>query len=426
MSHRPFSGVFAYVCTLVAANTLDSDWQLVWNDEFDSDRVNMSKWEFQEGGHGWGNQELQYYTSDNAEVGGGVLAMNARRESRDGNEYTSARMHTRGLFDFQYGRLEFRARLPRTSGLWPALWMLPSDNVYGRWPKSGEIDVMEFVPGSYYGARVLSHIQTGAYNHIQTGAQGHHFYIDTATSDFHTYSLRWEPDCLEWEAGGETFYVYRKPAGSTSDEWPFDQPFHILMNVAVGGFGGKVDDGMVSDRMEIDYVRVYQRNYTRNSVCRSCIAVPVVAAIGMNVALVLLVSSFVLVAVILWLKCSSLTCHSSANRSVVLRSTVAATVITLLAAIVVLCEYALTQWNFCVEGPMWVSAWSIVDGRVRGSYLFGSWFAMVVGSMAILVAGSVPLARVLCRICQWQAMRGDIARKLENGVATAKSPSREK
>jgi len=304
--------------------------------------------------------------------------------------------------------------------------MLPSDNVYGRWPKSGEIDVMEFVPGSYYGARVLSHIQTGAYNHIQTGAQGHHFYIDTETSDFHTYSLRWEPDCLEWEAGGETFYVYRKPAGSTSDEWPFDQPFHILMNVAVGGFGGKVDDGMVSDRMEIDYVRVYQRNYTRNSVCRSCIAVPVVAAIGMNVALVLLVSSFVLVAVILWLKCSSLTCHLSANRSVVLRSNVAATVITLLAAIVVLCEYALTQRNFCVEGPMWVSAWSIVDGRVRGSYLFGSWFAMVVGSMAILVAGSVPLARVLCRICQWQAMRGDIAWRLGNAVATAKSPSGEK
>jgi glucosylceramidase len=240
-------------------------YELVWNDEFGYVGLpDPEKWNYDVGGHGWGNNELQYYTDDgNASANGEVLTIEARAQIKNGKEYTSARLVTKNKGDWLYGKIEVRAKLPGGRGTWPAIWMLPTDWDYGDWPASGEIDIMEHV--GYDPNKVHATVHTGAYNHTkgtQLGNGG--VVVDQAVGGFHTYGIEWLPDKILFFIDGEQVYEYN-PSGivvsPTYQEWPFDRRHHILINIALGGdWGGAqgFDPEMLPAAMEVDYVRVYQ------------------------------------------------------------------------------------------------------------------------------------------------------------------------
>lgn len=232
-----------------------------WQDEFDyTGAPDPAKWGHDIGGHGWGNNELQYYTdsADNAFVADGVLTIAARKEKKEGRNYTSARVISKGKGDFLYGRFEIKAKLPSGKGTWPALWMLPTDQTYGGWPNSGEIDIMEHV--GYDPNRVHITMHTQAYNHaINTQRTGIKL-VDGAIGNFHVYRTDWTPDAIRGYIDDELVLEFPNE-GAGPAAWPFDQRFHFLINIAVGGnWGGKkgVDDDSFPARMQVDYVRAYR------------------------------------------------------------------------------------------------------------------------------------------------------------------------
>ena len=240
---------------------------LVWSDEFNANQLDPEVWYFETGDGsqygipGWGNNELQYYLPDSAELDNGVLRITARQESQGSYNYTSARINTRDRVAFRYGRIEARMRLPGGQGLWPAFWMLPQDNVYGTWAASGEIDVMEAVNlGASGGNRVVGTIHYGGEwpNNVFTGNE--YDVPGSATNDFHTYALEWDADQMRWYVDGVLYGMQNSwyTAGSPFPA-PFDERFHILFNVAVGGnFPGAPNGSTVFPvTMEVDYVRVY-------------------------------------------------------------------------------------------------------------------------------------------------------------------------
>lgn len=231
-----------------------------WQDEFDyAGAPDAAKWGYDLGGDGWGNNELQYYTDslDNASVADGVLTITAKKKKRNGRGYTSARLVSKGKGDFLYGRFEIRAKLPPGRGTWPALWMLPTDQAYGGWPKSGEIDIMEHV--GYDPNRVHITMHTQAYNHtIDTQRTGIEL-VDGAIGDFHVYRTDWTPDAIRGYIDDKLVLEFPNE-GTGPAAWPFDQRFHFLINIAVGGnWGGKegVDERAFPASMQVDYVRVY-------------------------------------------------------------------------------------------------------------------------------------------------------------------------
>ncbi|PEN12770.1 glycoside hydrolase [Longibacter salinarum] len=240
-------------------------WISVWQDEFDGSMLDTTKWSFDLGGNGWGNQELQYYTDrqENARVDGEHLIIEAKKEDYSGNGYTSARLNSKETWT--YGRYEIRAKLPSGRGTWPALWMLAENDVYGDayWPDNGEIDIMEHV--GYDEGVIHATVHTEAYNHIQGTQRGKSKTVSDATSAFHVYSIEWAPDEVRAYIDGTQYFSFANERLSNPSagyaEWPFDQPFFLLMNIAVGGtWGGAqgVDDSIFPQRMEVDYVRVYQ------------------------------------------------------------------------------------------------------------------------------------------------------------------------
>ena len=235
---------------------------LVWSDEFNTNGLpDTTRWSYNVGGTGWGNNELQFYTAnriENARVQNGHLVIEARKEDMQNRKYTSSRMVSKNKGDWKYGRLEVKARIPRGRGIWPAIWMLPTRSAYGGWPKSGEIDIMEFVgymPDSLFGS-----VHTGLYNHtIGTQRTKGVKYKDLATA-FHVYAIEWTEDMIAFFIDDKKYYEFKNERTGTG-AWPFDQEFHIILNIAVGGnWGGKygVDDSIFPQTMEIDYVRVYQ------------------------------------------------------------------------------------------------------------------------------------------------------------------------
>lgn len=247
------------------------DWQPVWCDEFDYDGLpDTDKWNYDVGGSGWGNNELQYYTRedlDNAHVSDGTLKITAINESYSGNEYTSTRLITKYKGDWLYGKIQVKAKLPSGTGTWPAIWMLPTDWAYGGWPYSGEIDIMEYVgynPGVVHGT-----IHTGEYNGSNGNQIGYSKTVLDAETEFHVYEIEWEPGSIEVFIDGVSYGtfgfnpLYNIDVDNT-DAWPFDQRFHLLLNVAVGGnWGGieGVDSSAFPTTLEVDYVRVYQKDY---------------------------------------------------------------------------------------------------------------------------------------------------------------------
>lgn len=247
------------------------DYIPVWCDEFDYEGLpNSDKWSYDVGGHGWGNNELQYYTEndlDNANVKNGFLTITARKEAMENKAYTSARLVTKGKGDWLYGKIQIKAKLPSGVGTWPAIWMLPTDWSYGGWPYSGEIDIMEHV--GYDMNKVYSTIHTGAYNHTLGTQIGFEYTSNTLETDFHVYEIEWEPGIIKSYIDGILYATFTYNPDTSegiklSDAWPFDDEFHLILNIAVGGsWGGQqgVDTDIWPQEMVVDYVRVYQKDY---------------------------------------------------------------------------------------------------------------------------------------------------------------------
>ncbi len=243
----------------------------VWCDEFNYDGLpDSTKWSYDVGGHGWGNNELQYYTEsdlDNARVEDGNLIITAIKENLGSNSYTSARLVTKEKGDWLYGKIQVKAKLPSGVGTWPAIWMLPTDWAYGGWPHSGEIDIMEHV--GYEENKVYSTIHTGAYNHMLGTHIGFEHSDSTLESEFHVYEIEWEPGIITSYIDGLKYATFTYDPNESegidlSSAWPFDQDFHLILNIAVGGsWGGQqgIDESIWPQEMIIDYVRVYQKDY---------------------------------------------------------------------------------------------------------------------------------------------------------------------
>lgn len=226
--------------------------KLIWADEFNySGAPDSSKWGYDIGGNGWGNNELEYYTDrrENAVVKDGMLHITALKENFKGSSYTSARLLTKGKFSFKYGRVEARAKLPSGVGTWPAIWMLGNNIDSVNWPGCGEIDIMEHL------GRDLNKIYGTLHypGHYGGSANGKTTMVKDATQ-FHIYGLEWSPEEIKISVDGKVYQTVKN-----SRDIPFNQNFFIILNEAMGGnFGGPVDQKVTKATMEVDYVRVYQ------------------------------------------------------------------------------------------------------------------------------------------------------------------------
>lgn len=234
-------------------------WTLVWQDEFDGPEIDRTKWAFDIGGNGWGNNELQAYTDrpENARIEDGMLVIEARKEEFVRRNYTSARLKTQGLHAWTYGRIEARMRLPYGNGIWPAFWMLGANITETPWPASGEIDIMEYIgrePNKVYGT-----VHGPGYS--GSGGVGHFTSLpDGALNDeFHVFAVEWEPEEIRWYVDETQFFKITPQ--SLPGKWVYDHPFFIIINLAVGGnWPGRPDDTTVFPQfLHVDYVRVYQR-----------------------------------------------------------------------------------------------------------------------------------------------------------------------
>ncbi len=260
--------IFAFFALLFAAAgpTFSQDYELVWSDEFDGFFLDSSKWEVQTGNGcpnlcGWGNNELQYYRAQNLDVSDGMLTITAREESFGGADYTSSRIRTLFRGDWTHGRFEMRAKLPIGQGIWPAFWMLPSDSEYGVWAASGEIDIMEYIGQDP--DRVLGTLHYGGTFPDNTYS-GDDFILDSGTfhDDFHEFALEWDECSIRWYVDGIHYQTQTNWFSSNASyPAPFDQRFHLLLNLAVGGnLPGPPDETtQFPQEYVVDYVRVYQR-----------------------------------------------------------------------------------------------------------------------------------------------------------------------
>jgi len=248
--------------TPVTPPVTDTVKKLVWSDEFNTgSRPDTTKWVYNigTGSNGWGNNEAQYYTGDstNARIENGNLIIEARKESKGGKNYTSARMITQGKASWTYGRLEIRAKLPKGVGTWPAIWMLGDNiNTVG-WPTCGEIDIMEHVGKEQDMVLWSTHSKL---NNWSLGTQKTNKATIQGVSDaFHVYKIEWSKDYIQFFVDDKLCYTSPNE-GKGSDYYPFNAPQFLLLNLAIGGnLGGPtINDAIFPCRMEVDYVRVYQ------------------------------------------------------------------------------------------------------------------------------------------------------------------------
>ena len=242
-----------------AGATSYSGMTLAWSDEFTANYINSNNWSYDTGGSGWGNNELEYYTNSNknAYTTGGYLVIEARKETMGTNNYTSARMISKDKKTFTYGRIDFRAKLPKGQGIWPALWMLGNNIGTTPWPACGEIDIMELLghePQKTYGT-----IHWGAAGGASTHIGGNYSLSSLTFNDkFHLFSLKWEADKMTFLIDDVVYFTANK--SQVNGDYPFDKPFFFIMNLAVGGnWPGNPDAATVfPQRMIVDYVRVFQ------------------------------------------------------------------------------------------------------------------------------------------------------------------------
>ncbi|TSA13537.1 MAG: glycosyl hydrolase family protein, partial [Comamonadaceae bacterium] len=238
-------------------------WQLVWSDEFaqaDGSSPNAAKWAFDIGAGGWGNSELEYYTSrtNNARIEGGQLVIEAKQESYLGSSYTSARLKTQGKVAWAYGRIEARIKIPRSQGIWPAFWMLGTNITSVSWPNCGEIDIMENIgrePTLVHGTIHGPGYSGGSGIGDSYSLPGNTNFAD----DFHIYALEWTTNQIKWFVDGLQYFSVNPASLPGGTAWVFTQPQFLLLNVAVGGSWPGNPDGttIFPQRMTVDYVRVY-------------------------------------------------------------------------------------------------------------------------------------------------------------------------
>jgi beta-glucanase (GH16 family) len=243
-------------------------WKLQWADEFNYTGLpDSTKWNYDTGTGcpdvcGWGNNELQYYTSadtNNAVVRNGKLLIRALKQTKENSAYTSARLVTKHKGDWLYGRIEVKAKLPGGRGMWPAIWMLPTDWEYGGWPSSGEIDIMENV--GHNPDTVFSSVHTKKFNHAIGTQKTKGLKVNDAYAAFHVYAIEWYKDRIDFFIDDNLFFSFKNTSNGFA-EWPYNKKFHLLLNIAVGGnWGGQkgVDETAFPATMEVDYVRVYQQ-----------------------------------------------------------------------------------------------------------------------------------------------------------------------
>ncbi len=242
-------------------------WKKVWTEDFEGEVLNTDHWSYQygtgesEGLTGWGNYELQYYTDreENIFVEDGKLHIIAKVEQYEGMDFTSARIRSKEKKDFKYGRFEIRAKLPEGQGIWPAIWMMPTESVYGPWPGSGEIDIMELVGHEPDVVHGTVHYGTNQpYDHQFTGGS---YTLEEGkfSDDFHVFTIEWSPERIRWFVDDEFFFMVT-PNQISPYRWPFDEYFHFILNVAVGGTWPGHPDGSTEfpQSMIVDYIHVYE------------------------------------------------------------------------------------------------------------------------------------------------------------------------
>ncbi|HKJ31520.1 MAG TPA: glycoside hydrolase family 16 protein [Balneolales bacterium] len=251
--------VLATACS--QKHQLNNKYHLVWADNFNGTQLDTTIWTFEHGNghHGWGNQELEYYTGrpQNVTEKNGDLIITARKENYKGFHYTSARIKTQFKKDFKYGKIEARMKLPVGQGMWPAFWLMPTNSAYGGWPKSGEIDIMEMIgkqPSTDYGT---AHF--GAHQHHDKGGKIK-LKKGILHDAFHTFSVEWQPKSIKWFMDGKKYYQVT-PDSLKPDPWPFNKKFYIIFNLAVGGAWPGNPDSTTTfpQKMIVDYVKVFQK-----------------------------------------------------------------------------------------------------------------------------------------------------------------------
>ena len=243
---------------------------VLWSDEFNGSRLDASKWQYDTSRNkeGWYNKELQYYAAnrlENLRVGGGNLTIELRKDPQEirkfpdwgKQKYSSAKIVTQGKAAFKYGFFEARAKLPCTRGSWPAFWMMPTANV--EWPQGGEIDILEHI-GAQPGV-VHANLHTGKYNHTKQNGRGAQKPLPTSCSGFHRYQLSWTEDEILIGVDDRAYMRVRNSEPGDRGAWPFDKPFYLILNLAMGGdwAGSKgIDDASLPQKFEVDYVRVWE------------------------------------------------------------------------------------------------------------------------------------------------------------------------
>lgn len=254
--------ILAFSAVGCISKQADSGRKLIWSDEFNGKGIpDPSKWNYDVGGNGFGNNEAQFYTlrrPENARMENGNLVIEARKEKWENNAYTSARLLTKGKFSFQYGTVEVRAKLPKGRGTWPAIWMM-SENMK-KWPDDGELDIMEHV--GFNQGYIHASVHTQKYNHIRGTQKTDTLFVKDVSETFHVYKAVWTPEKIDVYVDDMKFFTYENKE-KVYEAWPFDQPCFIILNLAIGGFwGGKegIDDAVFPQKYYIDYVRVYQNN----------------------------------------------------------------------------------------------------------------------------------------------------------------------
>ncbi len=237
------------------------NYKLLWEDQFDVDgKPNEDIWQIETGGHGFGNNESQFYTTNekNLFVKDHKLHIVAYKESFEHRDYTSGKMTNKKPYDMTYGRLEVRAKLPKGRGTWPAIWLLGRDIKEVGWPKCGEIDLMEHVGKNP--DHIHFSLHSAGYNHRIGNQPTHVFNQDKHIDEFHEYRMDWDEDKIEFYLDQKHIVTFEKGSKETQEDWPFNHPFYLILNLAIGGWwGGDIDDSIFPVEMLVDYVKVYER-----------------------------------------------------------------------------------------------------------------------------------------------------------------------
>ena len=238
-----------------------SSYKLVFEETFTHSTLNLDLFNVDIAGTGFGNKEAQFYTNQtkNIEIVNNQLILRAHKESYEHCDYTSAKITTKHKMHFKYGRLEVKAKLPKGKGTWPAIWMLgmPKETD-GPWPLRGEIDIMEHVGKD--ADRVHFSLHSGTYNHRQWNHPTHIETIQGVTEKFYTYGIDWEEDCITFHVDGQPITTFQRKNGDNQEsDWPFNQSFYLILNLAIGGtWGGEIDDSIFPQELIIDSIRYYK------------------------------------------------------------------------------------------------------------------------------------------------------------------------